>query len=509
MSGRLRKIGRTRVIKLGDGRKQAIDRMEVFGSAADADTVDTEVFIAFGTPHPKYTDCLLTEQPDLSFSGDQRVEQDLVRIYTQMHATDETLVGKPTVVRGEDGRITVEQDSIQLSSALPTPQKVGTTVCPVWPVAMSGITGTASTDTFTKTKHGLIAGDVFRFSALSGGAGLSTGTSYYVIASGLTTDEFKLSATSGGSAIDFTTNVTAATGGLYVVPILASEAASDDGAVRRIKRRYVTEGLISTSERPVGNGLKDVTWVSVKTKLTPTGAVMAESTSNPGGVPVYSVTARQSTAGTAPSAASHAYTSTMQWRAPGRLQAAIIDKTILSPGTIPSSFAFKTLALNKAAPVVFESLDVTVLITYATSPALGTVIPELWDPQQWATADWDYIARGPRPIRRVNDYPGYCVVADVLTPGQSQIKVETTTDAMGYYMAGEGELLFQGGNAHWLTITGPEYPTGDASARTRTISIRPDPDFQALDGTQWYRITQIMAVLPELPAMPSLTAAAP
>lgn len=71
-------------------------------------------------------------------------------------------------------------------------------------------TGSAATDTFThSTNHNLVAGDRVTFSSLTGGAGLNTTTTYYVISSGLTSTQFKLSTTSGGAAVNFTTDVTA------------------------------------------------------------------------------------------------------------------------------------------------------------------------------------------------------------------------------------------------------------------------------------------------------------
>lgn len=73
------------------------------------------------------------------------------------------------------------------------------------------VTATASTDLVNLTAHGFIAGDRVSFASLAGGAGLTDGTIYYVIASGLTADAFKVSATAGGSAVDITTNYSGGT----------------------------------------------------------------------------------------------------------------------------------------------------------------------------------------------------------------------------------------------------------------------------------------------------------
>lgn len=76
-------------------------------------------------------------------------------------------------------------------------------------VIVSGATAAAATNLVTKATHGLVAGDRLYFTTLTGGAGLALNTSYYVIASGLTTNDFKVSLTVGGTEVDITTNYTA------------------------------------------------------------------------------------------------------------------------------------------------------------------------------------------------------------------------------------------------------------------------------------------------------------
>jgi len=65
---------------------------------------------------------------------------------------------------------------------------------------------TLATDTISYTAHGLSAGDQVTYNNGGGTAatGLTSGTTYYVIASGLTANAFKVSATSGGAAVDIT-----------------------------------------------------------------------------------------------------------------------------------------------------------------------------------------------------------------------------------------------------------------------------------------------------------------
>lgn len=65
---------------------------------------------------------------------------------------------------------------------------------------------TLATDTISYTAHGLSAGDQITYNNGGGttATGLTNGTTYFVIASGLTANAFKVSATSGGAAVDIT-----------------------------------------------------------------------------------------------------------------------------------------------------------------------------------------------------------------------------------------------------------------------------------------------------------------
>lgn len=81
--------------------------------------------------------------------------------------------------------------------------------------SVSGATGAASTDLVTKTAHGLTADTKVHFTTLTGGTGLATLTTYYVISSGLTANAFKVSTSVGGSAVDITVDYSAI---VYVTP---------------------------------------------------------------------------------------------------------------------------------------------------------------------------------------------------------------------------------------------------------------------------------------------------
>jgi hypothetical protein len=71
------------------------------------------------------------------------------------------------------------------------------------------VTGVASTDVLTATAHGLLLDHPVVFAGLTGGAGLTAGTTYF--ARDITTNTFKVAATAGGAAVNFTTDMSAGT----------------------------------------------------------------------------------------------------------------------------------------------------------------------------------------------------------------------------------------------------------------------------------------------------------
>lgn len=73
----------------------------------------------------------------------------------------------------------------------------------------TGLTGVASTDIFTLTAHGFAIGDAVVIPTLFGGAGLTAGKRYYVIAANFAANTFQLALTAGGAAVNYTTDVTA------------------------------------------------------------------------------------------------------------------------------------------------------------------------------------------------------------------------------------------------------------------------------------------------------------
>ncbi len=76
--------------------------------------------------------------------------------------------------------------------------------------ATQAITGEADDDTITCAGHGYNDGDRVIFPALTGGSGLTAGTTEYFVRDA-TTNTYKVAATVGGAAVNFTTDISAGT----------------------------------------------------------------------------------------------------------------------------------------------------------------------------------------------------------------------------------------------------------------------------------------------------------
>jgi hypothetical protein len=63
----------------------------------------------------------------------------------------------------------------------------------------------------TAAAHGFVAGQAIRFATLTGGTGLTAGTTYYVISANLAAQTFQVATTPGGSAVNFSADITAGT----------------------------------------------------------------------------------------------------------------------------------------------------------------------------------------------------------------------------------------------------------------------------------------------------------
>jgi hypothetical protein len=84
-----------------------------------------------------------------------------------------------------------------------------TSATPTW--TSYAITGTEATNLINHAGHPFVNGDQVTFTALTGGAGLSTAVTAYFVVNSVAGVSYQLSATSGGAAINFTTDISAGT----------------------------------------------------------------------------------------------------------------------------------------------------------------------------------------------------------------------------------------------------------------------------------------------------------
>jgi len=159
----------------GMGRSNLVYGVDTTESAAGGDNVSAVSVAGAGT--------LYVEAPTVTFSG----------------GGGSSAAATATISGGAVTAITVTNTGTAYTS-------VPTVTIPKARVTIptSGIT--TATDTIAYTAHGLVATDavVYNNGGGTSATGLTSGTTYYVIASGLTANAFKVSATSGGSTVDIT-----------------------------------------------------------------------------------------------------------------------------------------------------------------------------------------------------------------------------------------------------------------------------------------------------------------
>lgn len=114
----------------------------------------------------------------------------------------------PTDVPNDPASTNGRALSVSISGDLPTPVRVR--------ARMEGVdralsTSAAADDIIDCTAHGFEVDQAVIFTSLTGGSGLTAGTTYYVVATSFGTNTFRVATTPGGTAINFTTDITAGT----------------------------------------------------------------------------------------------------------------------------------------------------------------------------------------------------------------------------------------------------------------------------------------------------------
>ena len=149
---------------------------------------------------------------------------------------------------------------------------IGEYISAVTPGTTATVTVTiASPAVVTWTSHGLVAGSIFRFTTTGAlPTGLTAGTAYYVISSGLTTDAFQLSATPFGSAINTSGSQSGVHSGFARSELLTTNTASNIAAISLTAGDWDVEGNMWIAQTGSPTISYILGWISTTSATIPT-----------------------------------------------------------------------------------------------------------------------------------------------------------------------------------------------------------------------------------------------
>ncbi len=261
------------------------------------------------------------------------------------------------------------------------------------------------------------------------------------------------------------------------------------------------EGLVSENISSRQDGLREVTDISIGTRVAPAGIVIRDEYRLSDGYTVFTVTAIQADDGDPdPTTVTLAFERYESFTYPGRALPFV---------TFPLNW-FAVLDVYESPPVQTQ-VKATVTVTYQTSNALGS-ISNYWAPNDWATVRADWIDVSYIPLFSVKPLYGYRAVG--LSAGTSYMNITETIDRnpvsasrvlgiLGPSIGGSGSGALPFPPSYYVSLTvqgGPADPGGS----TWTLDSKLEPAFTGTDGTVYYRRTQITAAIPVQPALPPL-----
>lgn len=316
---------------------------------------------------------------------------------------------------------------------------------------------------------------------------------------------------------------------------LLKEEAVDDGGLRRIKRTWVTAGIVATDDQiknggmlliktitsvhtvpstpsgftligaPVQNpnglpiytytyakgdglvsesidarpeGLRVQTYVALGTKQTPTGVVIRDDREERDGYEQFTVSCMQSATGGDPTSGSFSYEQYRPFLYPGR------------------AFPYEVLIDDYHLLDVFQSPPIEVMLEHEVEifySSSGTIsVSDFWAPDEWAVVIVKMIGLGENPISIVKALNGYRSTNET----ELSYSEPGTPGDQGSIM---GNQMYGGTTGTIQVIGGPDDPGGD----TFTVEARAEPAFSDVGGTLYYRHTRVTVEVPNQPALPT------
>lgn len=515
-------LGLPAAVKEFNGLRTITRTYKVNGSAVEIANIEAQCFLAFGTADEEFTDALLIAQRVEPISNaPSGLDVSLVRVFREF--TDDTLVsvGEDVVTRDASGRETLTRtfvcladDAEGLAPAIGAvvsgkavqnvriqDQGVGAQVVVTYIEA-----GKLGETTRTSNNGALIvktltyfnevpptpAGYVLISEQKQESEGVPTYNYTFAKGDGVVSSE--VSRSHKGKLVTYRTvklspsgtevppAAPAATIGGTVVLVDSSER-EEDGHVLYNYRWAEGSGIISQSVRARQDGLRTQTYVSLGTKQTPLGIVIADEEDEADGVTRYTVTCMQDKNGGDPTGTVTSFKKSVPFTYPGRAKA--------YSRTVPGSN--KKLADVYLAPGIQTEVEATVTISYTST----NTIPELsslYQPTEWASAHAQLITRKGQPIDINKGLRGFradpATTVSITTPAVADPD-DAGGSILGYFVYGNttGTLKVKGG---------PPDPGGN----TYTLDAELQPAFMGVNGTQYFRKIVVRAMIPAQPALP-------
>lgn len=257
--------------------------------------------------------------------------------------------------------------------------------------------------------------------------------------------------------------------------ILASVSIDANDAFTRILAEYLQPGIVSRDERLIDGGLKEITIRSfyLPNEASP-GIIVRQTQENVNGYPIWVSTTLQKADGTSPTSAGAAetYGTQVTFTKPG---VATLYELVIG------SYYIGDIKISPPIELIVEGTTIT---TYSSTATIPAYTPALWNPDSWAELFAYWVTRDLEPTTKSQGLRGYRV-------GDVDELTYTDTYAKASFF---GEFIYAaGGGFGTATLTGgPEDPSGNSY----TLSYKVDPAFVGIDGTQYYRRTQVTATIP-------------
>lgn len=236
-------------------------------------------------------------------------------------------------------------------------------------------------------------------------------------------------------------------------------------------------GTIATHIITKQDGLREVTIISIGTRVVPTGILIRDDVQTESGYNLYTLSAMQTAAGGAGvTGVTFTFGSIEKWTYPGRLKP-----------FVAITGAFKALDVYKSPPITTD-IAASIQISYQTSGTL-TLSNTLWSPTDAAAMYSQWVGTNGQQHNLVESYPGYRYVSG----GTSNL---TSTDNVHFSIF--NQPIIAGNNATISATGGPVSPDGN----TYCLRAHLEPAFTDTSGTIYYRKTEVFATIPTQTALP-------